>query len=89
MIKECKLRVTVKYEKLFENNLIKKGWSQTREGHFTKSFGSDTKAELHRQTAPFSGQSHYSVYVTDPETLTKKLLYEICDELEKSEMEHS
>lgn len=87
MINDCKLRLTVKHEKLFENNLKRKEWLQAGEGYFTKSYGSDTKAEIHRKILPFTGQTYYSVYVSDPETLTKKLLYEICDELEDMEKE--
>jgi hypothetical protein len=85
LINDCKLRVTVKHEKLFESNLSKKGWVQAGTGLFTKTFGSDTQAEIHRKILPFTGQTYFSVYITDPETLTKKILYEICDELEDIE----
>lgn len=87
MIKDCKLRVSVKHEKLFENNLQKNGWVCAGEGYFTKDYGTDTKAEIHRKILPFSGQTYYSVYVTDPETLNKTLVYEICHELENLEIE--
>jgi hypothetical protein len=85
VINDCKLRLSVKQEKLFENNLKQKGWVQAGEGYYSKSYGSDTQAEIHRKILPFSGQTYYSVYITDPETLNKKLLYEICNELENLE----
>jgi hypothetical protein len=76
VINDCKLRVTVKHEKLFENNLLKRGWVQAGTGLFTKTFGSDTRAEIHRKILPFTGQTYFSVYITDPETLTKRIIYE-------------
>lgn len=85
MINDCKLRLTVKHEKLFEKNLLSENWIQAGPGFFRKSFGSDTRAEIHRKILPFSGQTYFSVYITDPETLTKKLIYEICSELENIE----
>ena len=85
MINDCKLRITVRHEKLFENNLIENGWLEAGTGLYTKSFGTDTKAEIHRKILPFSSQTYYSVYITDPETLGKRVIYEVCQELENVE----
>ncbi|NLO89897.1 MAG: hypothetical protein GX088_06205 [Clostridia bacterium] len=85
MIVDCKLRVRVKNGTVFKNNLIEKGWKQINENCFTKTFGTDTQAEIHEKILPFSGQIYYSVYIKDPETLTKHLLYSIADELEEME----
>jgi len=86
MIVDCKLRVKVKNGTIFKNNLIKKGWKKINENYYTKTFGTDTQAEVHEKILPFSGQTYYSVYIKDPETLTKHILYSITDELE--EIEH-
>jgi len=85
LINDCKLRVKVKHQKLFINNLIKNGWQKEREGYYTKTFGTDTKAEIHEKILPFTGQTYYSVYITDPETLNKHIIYDVCNEIEKIE----
>lgn len=85
MINDLKLRVRPKHEKVFLKNLEEKGWEAIREGYYSKGFGTDTKAEIHQKVLPFSGQSYFSLYVTDPDTLTKHIIYEIVNEMEDME----
>lgn len=85
MINDCKLRITVKHEKRFENNLLEFGWLDASNGLFTKTFGSNTKAEIHRKILPFSGQTYFSVYITAPDSVSRMLIYEIAGELEEIE----
>lgn len=85
MINDCKLRITVKHEKRFESNLLEFAWTEAGNGLYTKDFGTNTKAEIHRKILPFSGQTYFSVYITAPESVSKKIIYDIAGELEKIE----
>lgn len=89
MINDCKLRITVKHEIRFEKNLLEFGWTEAANGLYTKDFGTNTKAEIHRKILPFSGHTYFSVYITAPDSVSRKIIYDIAGELEKIEAIHN